>query len=201
MKASFFVTLLLCSTFSVSAMASSPSRNVSPPAIFIEVLKALSMPAARVGTVHAGWDEVAAIRGIQWDWPRKEIASHDMSWQGSVGNHLGLRFEGARTTIHNVMVVVDYSFTDSEENEFITFLSHSNNRAVEKLTIHCDPNEEVNGIDKDNIDFYKFTSPGKGPLYITRELGFGGIMAYYIAYDADGSLGAVKERYSCRLLN
>jgi len=125
--------------------------------IFDSIVNAFATPAADVGTPVGDWDDIANIQGISWRWPRNEIADHDYTWQGSIGQNLEVEIQGARTYINKASIsfAINPSHTESID------IDHFNPNQLAKIPTTCDSDDATH-----QEAFYQWIKPGRTPLYI-----------------------------------
>jgi len=154
----------------------SAQNRVSMEESFDAIFNAFLTPAAEAGTNVGGWDDIANIKGIQWQWPRNQIAEHHYTWKGTMGDNAEVEIQGTRTLISQASIsfAINPSYTKSVD------IDHFNPDQLTKIPTTCDNDGAMH-----QEAFYRWTKPGHTPLYIHYMFSFGthmGNVDYNIGY-------------------
>jgi len=164
--------VLLITTAPFASAQTTPSIEET----FDSIINAFLTPAAEVGTNVGDWENIASIKGINWHWPRTEIADHDLTWKGSMGDHAEVEIQGARTYISQASI----SFAINDSYTQAIDIDYFNPNQLKKIPTTCDEDGAMH-----QEAFYQWIKPGYTPLYIYYMSSFGSRMGnidYNIGY-------------------
>jgi len=141
----------------------------------------------------ADWQAIENIKGVQWQWPRNQIAQHDYTIKGSIGAYADVEISGARTYFDYASI----SFGINDSQTEAVYIEHFNPDQLTQIPTSCDENNSAMHQEA----FYQWIKPGHQPLYIHYVFSFGtriGNVDYNISHSLDTILNPYPN--PCKVL-